>query len=505
MREALFKIVVPLFVIVAAVTSLQMGVVVKGASGLTAAPVGMQVLYACTLFTFGGASLGYPVEGPDAWRLVLYATYFLAPIISATAFFELFYVLSRPILSIDLFVRERYIILGHGRVGRAAQEAVLRRTRRMSGGTGSKAVRLLRKLFFTSWMDCNRTGFIIVDRDVRQSAATVNMFGRNVHFIRYDLHDKALLKRLNLQRSAGVFILTDDEWVNLSLLQGIEELCARKGGRGVWKGPSRIFTRMRSRDHLLFLRGRHQNFSGKGALPRFEFFNTHMEAADRLFADPGNAPDGLPTIHSSAVREAVGHVRAWAASGEVHTWVFFGFGRFCATICERLLDDPAFNAAVRRVIIVDVHATGSFKLFCRDHEHQWTGTLEPGWRMFMDKVTLLDRAMEDLALFEQELAGHDLRSALVVFGTNSQSANFETAVAFMKLFAPLNAGGGGFKLLVRSYDEGAHEPELLDHLVTTIDARHGCATSVIIVPSYAWVSSYFEDRLATEASLHGDR
>jgi hypothetical protein len=50
MREALF---------VAAVTSLQMGVVVKGASGLTAAPVGMQVLYACTLFTFGGASLGY--------------------------------------------------------------------------------------------------------------------------------------------------------------------------------------------------------------------------------------------------------------------------------------------------------------------------------------------------------------------------------------------------------------------------------------------------------------
>jgi hypothetical protein len=495
LRDLIIKTVVPLSIIGTAVLSFQMGVVVSGNPGLTHAPLGVQLLYACTLFTFGGASLGFPLTGPDLWRDALYVTYFLAPVVSAAAFFELFYVLSRPLLSIDFFVAKQYIVFGYGRVGKASIAAVRKQieVERQYQSFAHKTP--FSRFRFNLWKFKNRVRFIVIDKHVRPSAAGVNLFGSDEFFIKHDLQDASIIKRLNLTKTDGIFVLTDDEWINLGILKVVEKYCSVPEVQNenvsathlppIWRGPKFLFTRMNSRDFMRALDEQYRVRYSSSGDPRFFFFNTHMESASQLF-DTENPNHVL----INEFRE----FHRWGQGREIHTWIFFGFGRFSSMFCEKLLDDEMFNEEVRDIIIIDKNATHELNLFKIEHADLWRHAgKEKGFSILRDKASPIDAPMEELSKYQNILREHDLSSCLVVFGSNIDTANFNTAIAFKKLFSSPGMPPCNLRYIVRSRDNEADEPALLQQIVSGSLDRRSAAIPLIVVPTYSWMGAYFED------------
>jgi hypothetical protein len=507
MRDLLLKVLPPLVVIFLSVISFQSGVTVPGNLALTDAPIGIQVLYSCTLFTLGGTSLGYPNGGPDFWRSVLYVMYFAAPLISAAALMELFYILSRPIVSMNLFNRETYLVLGYGRVGRAAIESVRKNVQSRNGFTDSKGFKWAARYFLLSWIyQIFKPRFIVFDMNVRQTTASVSFNGSDVHFVRHDLRDTKFIDDLSFGRIKGVFILTDDEWINLGILKALEKKLCKTTKQAINQNDDHIFfhknaewdssieyvfTRMHSRDFMMAMSHEYECRESK---PKIHFFNTQMEAASQLF-DTDNPNECLLNEFSD--------FHKWGQGRDIHTWIFFGFGRFSSTFCEKLLEDEMFNNEVKEIIIIDQNASHEYKLFKIEHGDFWRITKnEKGFNILSDKATIIDRPMEKLSDYEMQISdqlqmdilSHQAASALVVFGSNNDSANFNTAIAFKKFLKTRLSEHCKFHFIVRCRDKDSYAPNLMQQIVAHSKGKSGIDVPLIVIPTYSWVGAYFEDR-----------
>ncbi|MFM7822903.1 MAG: hypothetical protein ACKPB3_03915, partial [Bacteroidota bacterium] len=305
MRDFIFKTFLPLSIIALAVLSFQTGVVVAGNPELTQAPVGIQFLYSCTLFTLGGTSLGYPVEGPEFWKTVLYALYFIAPVVSAAAFLELFYMLSRPMLSFAPFVRKNYYIFGYGRVGRAAINKLrkLNSNRHLADSKVNLMKRLFSRFFFASWLHNSGYRYIIIDKNVRPSTASIHLFGSDEFLIKQDIQDLSIINKLSFGKTEGVFFLTDDENLNMGLLKCLEQRLGfsviesndsntdkiERLNRSTNDNLKFIFIRMNTKDFIDHLNFQFEERKKSNPMsPHCFFFNTHIAAAIQLFDDYRN-------------------------------------------------------------------------------------------------------------------------------------------------------------------------------------------------------------------------
>jgi|GEM_PF-6721196 hypothetical protein len=498
MRDLIFKTLLPVAIIALSVLSFQMGVVVAANPELTEAPLGIQFLYCCTLFTLGGTSLGYPVDGPEFWQTILYASYFIAPVVSAAAFLELFYMLSRPLLSYDPFVRRNYYIFGYGRVGRAAinklKQFNLEQSKRHSKTNFAESI--FSTFFFSSWLHRAQYRYIIIDKNARASTASIHLFGSDEFFIKQDVQDHAIVKKLNFRKTEGVFLLTDDETLNLGLLKALEDqlgmgvsaVDAKKGLEShsvarFWRKSNLkyVFVRMNSRDFIDHMEKRSvHEAQAQNLLPRKFFFNTHIAAAGQFF----------DTYVNPEIREQLEVFEKWKLQNEIKTWVFFGFGRFSSTLCEGLLKRE-FGKTVQKIIIIDPHATEEHRIFEIEHPDFWRDSAEtPSGHFAIRKpnVSLYNQPMENFSNFEGELEKYNLGSSLVVFGSQLDPVNFKTAITFKKVFGPRSKD---LRFIIRCRDNEADERRLM----TEIIAQSGLPIETIVVPTYTWVGAYFEDKL----------
>ena len=282
-------------VFVMTVLALAVGVVTTERTGIGEESWLAWIYYAGSLFVFGGVDLGVPTGGPVAGRVLLWTAYFLAPTITTTAVAEAFLKLVRP-----RWFRRRLIdhvvIVGGGQIGRLYVNAV----RSLDPG---------REILLADESDVS---------DEFPDVESVKLAGTQA----------SVLEALQLERAAGLVLVTPADLVNLEL---------------AWSARS-AHPNLRIAAHvgdLALLRPVERAAKGVGTL---EGFNTHQVTAAYLYQ-----------IHlalhfeSTAYRDVV---------------VLAGFGRFGQTILELLLAEAGED--LDTVIVVDPAATSRLRQFEAD-------------------------------------------------------------------------------------------------------------------------------------------
>jgi Trk K+ transport system NAD-binding subunit len=275
--------------------ALSTGVVTSERPGLGTEPWIAWIYYAGSLFVFGGVDLGAPSGGPLIGRVLLWAAYLLAPAITTTAVAEAFLKLVRP-----TWFRRRLshhmVIVGGGQVSRLYINAVRS-------------------------LDPHRAILLADESD------TVEEFS-DVEWVQLVSMQASALDALQLDRAAGLVVLTQDDLANLELS---------------WSAQS-AHPELRVAVHvndLALLRPVERAAKGRQSPVGF---NTHQVTAAYLYQ-----------IHLAL------HFESTEYDDVV---VLAGFGRFGQTILELLLAEA--EADVGAVIVVDPEATARLRQFQAD-------------------------------------------------------------------------------------------------------------------------------------------
>ena len=298
-RPLLWRVLAFAVVFLVAVAGLSMGV---GVSERDLSGVGLaeRAYYALGLFVLGGLDIGTPVGGPPGGRALLWAAYFLAPIITVSALVETAIRLIGPLA---LRVRP---LSGHVVIG----------------GAGRLALLYVRKLRERE----RRRPIIVVDRN--PSPPLIGEL-RNVHralVINGDIASDEVLGGLRLKHAHRVLLLTGDDYANLDAAAKILRLAPDRAGR--------IIAHV---SDLGFMRETGGSIVARGA----EIFNGHEFAATYL------------------VREHL--VKRFRSTPQRDLVVLAGFGRFGQTVLHQLQEHAL--GSFGHVVIIDEHATRNARLF----------------------------------------------------------------------------------------------------------------------------------------------
>ena len=289
-------------VFAAAVTGLAMGVGVTERD-LLGPGIAEKAYYALGLFVLGGLDIGTPVGGPAIGRALLWAAYFLAPIITVSAVLETAIRLMRPLAL---------------RVRPVSDHVVL-------GGAGRLTVLYVRKL---RERDPHRP-VIVVERDGTHPFLAEL---RDVHralIVTGDVASDTVLRGLRVARAHRVLLLTGDDFANLDAAAKILHLAPRLAGRIVVHVSDLGFMRQTS---------------GSSVARQCDVFNGHEFAATYLVQE-----HLLKRFRDTPKQDLV---------------VLAGFGRFGQTVLHQL-QQHALGSFVR-VVIVDAHSERNVRGFADD-------------------------------------------------------------------------------------------------------------------------------------------
>lgn len=286
-------------VYVAAVAALSAGVGVSQRD-LSAAGLATRAYYALGLFVLGGMDLGTPTGGPLAARTVLWAAYFAAPLITASAILETAF---RLLMPLALRVRpptDHIVLAGAGRLSRLYIQELRKRDRRRT--------------------------VLVVEKD-RNHPAFGELRGRErVQMIRGDVTSDQVLRGLNLRRARRVLLLTGDDFANLDAAANILRLAPGLSGRIVVHVSDLGFMR---------------RTAGATVARDCEIFNGHEFAAINLVREHLAA-----RFQRTPYRDLV---------------VLAGFGRFGQTVLHQL--EKHAPGMFGPVVIVDEQATLKERMF----------------------------------------------------------------------------------------------------------------------------------------------
>ena len=252
MKNAHLKIILPIIILFLGILCFKNGVVVADRPELTNESIGILFFHIISLFSFGAKDYGAPVSGPIFFQYILYLIYFLAPIISISALTEILYLISKPIIPSFLFNKDYYIILGYGSVGKSAENAIKEQM-----GANAK--------------------ILIIDKDVTTSSLGAKLIlGWNKIFISTDLEDHFKLDFINLSKCKSIFIITDNEWINLKIFQQI------KKDKHIQEN-TKIYTHINNLDIIEFLDSNNTEIQNKNDY----FFNVYSATAQIFFLNKG--------------------------------------------------------------------------------------------------------------------------------------------------------------------------------------------------------------------------
>ena len=265
--------------------------------------VGARAYYALGLFVLGGLDIGTPVGGPPLGRALLWAAYFAAPVITASAIVEAAVRLIGP-LGLRVRPWTDHVVLG---------------------GAGRLTLLYVRKL---REKDPERTIVVV------ESSRNHRNFGelRDVHralIVQGDVASDQVLRGLRLERAHRVLLLTGDDFVNLDTAAKSLKLAPGLAGRMVVHVSDLGFMRQTA---------------GSSVARDCEVFNGHEFAATHL------------------VQEHL--VKRFRATPHRDLLVLAGFGRFGQTVLHQLQEQAP--GSFGHVVIIDGDAERSARGFAED-------------------------------------------------------------------------------------------------------------------------------------------
>lgn len=358
----------PVCVLTLTILAFQQGVDVSDRGPISDTDFLTQLYYGLGLFTLGGMDLGTPTGGPDFWRAVLWATYFLAPTIAAITVIEGLWRTLRPWLTTHWPWRKHVVIAGAGRVTSACVDALLERY--------------------------PRRAILVIERHQDDSHWARLQAKPNVYMIRGDITDPSLLSRLRLHKARAMLLLTDNEFANI-------EVTARLRSALIHPGATDLPLLVRVSDLTL------------------------LEAAQPLMTEATvlvNLHQGVATnFHQICAR----HMQQ--TQGE-DALVLAGFGRFSQTFLRCFLNDDS-SKEIRHLHLFDQNADLCWAQFADSLDRQARGQLEAKLTLHTGEVRdprVWNEVLEREAMLEETAQGaHNL---VVVLATSDYAQNLQTAL-----------------------------------------------------------------------------
>jgi hypothetical protein len=422
MNKIAVRILAPLLVVSLAIIAFKSGVTVADKKDVENLPIGILLFHCINLFTFGAKDFGMPNGGPQFFQYVLYATYFIAPLISLSALAECFYFFSKPILPLLLFRGNHFIIIGNGRVGKAA-------------------VKQIQDSFKS------KPRIVIIDKNIEKESSGLQVFRNNKVLINADVLNSKILEKVNIKNAKGIFILTDNEWVNLKTYYQIRE--------NTMVNPShRIYVRLSSVDLIHFLHSKEVNNDWNA---QHHFINVHTAATHQLFSN-------FQSTQKSANEKV--KFQEWTKN-PIKQFIFIGFGRFAQALSTELHSKNLLDYA--NLIIVDLDAEAAWKNYTADNKK--AKPLQP---------TLVNCKMEALAKLQPHIKDEFLNDTVVVFCANDETINIKTAANFHKMFDSHHA----MKYILRIREAKTFP----DHLLQAVVGKN-----YLLIPTYDWMEDYYQE------------
>lgn len=276
---------------------LDVGVSERDVTGASAAT---RAYYTLGLFVLGGLDLGTPQGGPPLGRALLWASYFLAPVITASALLEAALRIIAPLTLRARRLKGHVVVAGGGRL----------------------ALLYLKKLR----EDDRRTPVLVVERNPLHPHMSELQDVYRAIVVTGDITSNAVLHRLRVQRARQVMLLTGDDFTNLDAAAKILTLAPQLRHHIV----SHV-------SDLQFMRA----VASTNVAQECETFNGHEFAAVRLVNE-----HLLARFASTDYRDPV---------------VLAGFGRFGQTVLHQL-QQYAFGS-FGTVVIVDFDASERARAF----------------------------------------------------------------------------------------------------------------------------------------------
>lgn len=256
--------------------------------------------YALGLFVMGGLDLGTPVGGPLYARVLLWAAYFAAPMITASALLEAAVRLIGP-LALKVRPLRDHVVLG---------------------GAGRLTMLYVRKLR----SDHPRRTIVVVERDPGHPAiAELRDLDRTIVIVG-DVTDDAVLERLRMDRCRRALFLTGDDFVNLDAAAKVLQMAPNLARRIVVHVSNLGFMR---------------ETASSSVARDCEIFNGHEFAATHLVQE-----HLLGRFRNTPGRDFV---------------VLAGFGRFGQTVLHQLQEHA--RGSIGDVLVIDEHATRNARAF----------------------------------------------------------------------------------------------------------------------------------------------
>jgi Trk K+ transport system NAD-binding subunit len=308
----LVRFSVPILIVIISTICFQFGVNVENIPDEDSKGILMHILYALSLFTLGGVSLGVPISGP-LWAIrLLYVMYYLAPAVSLGALVEHLFTSARFYLRFKILKGNHFVIIGAGRVATQIPE-------------------MLNGVYKNNYKRTKlgiEVPIVVADKNKGALLSSLNKY----NILSFNAEDAAIIKNLNFGKAKMIFILTDNDWVNVNLFFQLKKHFSSNSNL---KRIPKIFIRIKSEDLLIELKKNH-----------FEshcvFFNVHIEAIKLMMSDS--------VMKTEIYRNWLKMIKQSCPQ----TIVFLGFGRFGQHTLLSYLNNESetLKDSVNKVIII---------------------------------------------------------------------------------------------------------------------------------------------------------
>jgi hypothetical protein len=375
----------------------------------------------------------------------MWVFYFLAPLITMVAMADILSIVRPLFIRFILNFRPYYLVLGYGRIGKSALEAIQ-----------SKAGR---KIYV-----------IILDKDVDDSVNDFSIIFEHVLTVRSKITPDGDWKKYVSAQCRGVFVLTDQELLNLRIYHELKSRLT-EGQLQEITG----FTRIRSKDIIHALT--RQDGNGGIYEPRnncdwvqHRFINVHEEAPHLLFNGSQSPLMQDPTrSHGDPVlthyhRELEKFVKMM--TGNFDTVILVGFGTFSTSVLLHLREEGKITPETK-LIIVDPLATRNWISFLSSF---------PEFKGFNPRL-----CSDDFSVIPEHDTLSDNNSRYLCFyGTNDEEQNVYYASYFSR---KMKSNPNIYSVIRTKYMEVVQD-DLLDSLLG--------GKRWVIVPTYTWIKLSFE-------------
>ncbi len=425
MKNTRIKILLPIIIVLLGILCFKNGVVVADRPELTHESVGILFFHIISLFSFGAKDYGAPVQGPIFYQMVLYMIYFIAPLISITALTEIIYLISKPIIPVYIFKKEFHVILGYGRTGKSAENAIKEKF-----GADAR--------------------ILIVDKHLSSSSLGIRLlFGWQKLLFNADLSEHFELDFINLSQCKSIFIITDNEWLNLKLFQLVSN-------DSNFQKETKVYTRINNLDIIEFL----ESDPTEGVTKNKYFFNIHSTSV-QLFFQNKEVDKSLSEKH---------HLFEEWMREKIDTFIILGFGNFGQAFIHELSACDHFDAC-KTLIVVDNDA----KILWESYLHDY------GWESSIN-VQCINSNISNAANYDKIFTDAHPQNACAVFCSSDETLNLKAATSFHKM----HKKDKSFKYIIRTTVNKSFSTELTQKCL----GEH-----YIKIPTYDWTKYYFKENL----------